>query len=77
MAEQRGLARGKEGRELKGLGDLLGDMSHFFDDTMNQSGALSFVLGGFWRCCSKRSTRESTNRESISEGRWFNFSSCI
>lgn len=46
-AEQRGLDRGKKGKELNGIEDLLGDVSSFFDDTMNASGALSFVMGGF------------------------------
>jgi hypothetical protein len=44
-AEQRGLDRGKKGKELNGLEDLLGDLEYFFDDTMNSQGALSFVLG--------------------------------
>lgn len=44
-AEERGMARGREGQEIKGIGDLLGDFEHFMDDTMNSEGALSFVLG--------------------------------
>lgn len=47
FAEQRGIERGKTGKELRGLGDLLGDMEHFLDDAMTSEGALNFVLGAF------------------------------
>jgi len=46
-AETVGLERGKEGKELNGLADLLSETSSFFDATMNSQGALSFVLGAF------------------------------
>lgn len=46
-AERRGLERGKQGKEMESLRELLKDTSHFFDDVLNAEGALSFVLGGF------------------------------
>ena len=47
FAEKRGMERGEKGQHNKGLGDLLGDLSHFADDTMNEEGALNFMLGAF------------------------------